>query len=225
MLVLIGGGGNTGTQLAKMLLNQGYEVHVIEHRIDVLDKLHREIPTEAIVEGYATDVAVLAHAGMNKAQMIAACLEDDASNLVCCFLSRKCFNVPRTIARINNPRNAWLFDQKFHVDSAVNQAEIMAAIIEEEMTPMTMLTLLKLQRGSFSLVEQRITPGAAAIGAHIYELPLPRNSVIAAVLRKGEVIVPRGTTVLEAEDEILAVTDRAGGAELAKLLTSNSNTE
>jgi trk system potassium uptake protein TrkA len=219
MFVLIGGGGRTGTQLATLLVAQNHEVHLIEHRRTILPHLHRELPTEVIYEGYATDPLILEQAGIKEADMVAACTEDDASNLSMCFLARHRYQTPRTIARINNPRNAWLFDQKFHVDAAVNQAEIMASLIEEEMAPGTMITLLKLHRGNYSLVEEKIIPGAQAIGVALKDLPLPRNCVIAAIIRHDEVVTPRGLFVFEAGDEVLAVVDRQAADELAKLLT------
>lgn len=217
MFVLIGGGGRTGAQLAALLLAQNHQVHLVEDRRDILARLHRELPTEVIFEGYPTDPLTLEQAGIQRAEMLAACTGDDADNLAICFLARSRYNVPRTIARINNPRNAWLFDQKFHVDAAVNQAEIMASLIEEEMPPGAMMTLLKLHRGHYSLVEERIPAGAPAIGVSIIDLALPRECVIAAIIRRGEIVMPRGLTTLEEGDEVLAVTDREGAAQLASL--------
>jgi trk system potassium uptake protein TrkA len=127
--------------------------------------------------------------------------------------------VPRTIARVNNPRNAWLFDQKFHVDVDLNNAEIMARLIEEEMSMGDMMTLLKLRRGDYSLVEEKIPSGARAVGIAIKDMNLPENCVIAAIIRQGKVILPRGVTVLEADDEVLAVTDGAGAEQLAALFS------
>jgi trk system potassium uptake protein TrkA len=217
MFVLIGGGGRTGAQLATLLLAQSHRVHLIENRRDILARLHRELPTEVIFEGYPTDPLTLEQAGIQQVEMLAACTSDDADNLAICFLARSHYNVSRTIARINNPRNAWLFDQKFHVDAAVNQAEIMASLIEEEMPPGAMMTLLKLHRGHYSLVEERIPPGAPAIGVSIIDLALPRECVIAAIIRRGEIVMPRGLTTFQEGDEVLAVTDQAGAAELARL--------
>lgn len=220
MFVVIGGGGSTGTQLAKLLLAQGHEVHLIEYRPLYLTRLHRDLPTEVIFEGHATDPLMLQQAGIERSQMLAACSDDDSCNLAMCFLAREKFRVPRTIARITNPRNAWLFDSKFHVDAAVNQAEIMAALIEEEMSPGAMMTLLKLHRGSYALVEQVVNSGAQAEGKEIKDLPLPTSCIIAAILRQGDIVVPRGTTTLLAGDEVLAVTDRPGAQDLARLLSA-----
>ena len=135
-----------------------------------------------------------------------------------CFLARSRYQVPRTIAQVNNPRNAWLFDEKFHVDVALNQSEILSRLIEEEMSLGDMMTLLKLRRGEYSVVEEKIPPGARAVGKSIQELELPERCIIAAIIRKGEMVVPRGATVLEQGDEVLAVADRQGAEKLAALL-------
>lgn len=217
MFVLIAGGGRTGTQLAVLLVAQNYQIRMIEHRRDVLTRLHRELPTEAIYEGYATDLQVLEQAGIRRAQVLATCTDSDADNLALCFLARTRYNVPRTIARINNPRNAWLFDDRFHVDVALNQADILASLIEEEMSLGDMMTLLKLRRGEYSLVEEKIPAGAKVLGIAIKDLLLPEHCVIAAVIRQGEIVMPSGRTTFEVGDEVLAVTDRRGAQELAHL--------
>lgn len=223
MFVIIGGGGRTGTQLASLLVAQGHEVHLIEFRRNILARLHRELPTEVVFEGHPTDPLMLQQAGIERADLLAACADEDAQNLAMCYIARTCYKTPRTIARINNPRNAWLFDEKFHVDAAVNAAVIMASLIEEEMAPGTMLTLLKLQRGNYSLVEEKIAPGAEAVGVALKDLALPEDCVIAAIIRKGEIVVPRGVTVFEVGDEVLAVVDREGAVGLAKLLTPSDH--
>jgi len=217
MFVLIVGGGRVGAQLAALLVAQKHEVHVIEHRPEVLARIHRELPTEVIYEGNATDPNVLDQAGIQRAGVLAACTTNDADNLALCFLARTRYKVPRTIARVNYPRHAWLFDQKFHVDVALSQAEILASLIEEEMSLGDMMTLLKLRRGHYSLVEEKIPAGAKAIGIAIKDLALPEQCVIAAIIRRGEIMLPRGITTLEVGDEVLAITDRYGAEQLASL--------
>jgi trk system potassium uptake protein TrkA len=156
---------------------------------------------------------------------LAACTTSDEDNLIICFLSRSKFHIPRTIARINNPRNAWLFDQKFHVDVPLNQSEVMARLIEEEMSLGDMMTLLKLRRGQYSVIEEKIPSGAKAVGVAIKDLTLPEQCVIAAIIRDGKVIVPRGITTLEVGDEILAVTDRLGAEQLVNLFAPPHSAE
>jgi len=226
MFVLILGGGRTGTQLATLLLNQNHQVHVVEHRPEILALIHRELPTENIYEGYFLDPTVLEHAEIQKADVLAACSVNDAENLVACYVARSRYRVPRTIARVNNPRNAWLFNEKFHVDVDLNNAEIMARLIEEEMSMGDMMTLLKLRRGDFSLVEEKIPAGAPAIGKAIQDVNIPENCVIAAIIRHGKVIVPRGSTTFEAEDEVLAITDSSGAEQLISLFAApNKSTQ
>ena len=99
----------------------------------------------------------------------------------------------------------------------------MASLIEEEMSAGAMMTLLKLHRGHYSLVEERIPPGARALGLPIKDMPLPDNCVIAAIIRQGEIVVPRGLSTFEVGDEVLAVTDDAGAAELARLFAASQS--
>ena len=218
MFVIIAGGGRTGSQLALVLISEGHQVLVIEHRKELLTRLHRELPTEAVYEGNAADPAVMEQAGIRKANVVAACTSDDTANLSLCFLSRKMFGVPRTIARVNNPRNAWLFDENFHVDVALNQASVFASLIQEEMSMGDMMTLLKLRRGQYSLVEEKVPPGAKAIGIAIKDLGLPDECVIAAIIRDGKVTLPRGNATFQQGDEVLAITDPDGAHQLAQLL-------
>ncbi len=218
MFVFIVGGGRTGAQLASQLIAQNHEVRLIEHRRELLTRLHHEIPTEVIYEGQATDPAVLRQAGLEKANVIVACTNEDATNLVICYLARTVFNTKRTIARINNPRNAWLFDRNFHVDETINQAEVLSHLIQEEMSLGDMMTLLKLRRGRYSLVEEKVPAGAKAVGMMLKDLGLPDQCVIAAIIRNGQITLPRGTSKLEEFDEVLAITDAEGAKKLAVLL-------
>ena len=217
MLVVIAGGEPIGVQLAKFLRAQHHKVRLIEHRPEVLARIHQKLPTEVILEGYITDLDLLVKAGINQADVLVACTLSDTDNLALCFLAHTHFNVSRTIGRINDPSHAWLFDKKFHVNVALNEATILAHLIEEEMSLGDMMTLLKLRHGQFSLVEVRIPPGASSIGIAIKDLALPDQCVIAAIIRKGDMVVPRGATTFEVGDEVLAVTDDKGAEQLAAL--------
>ncbi len=219
MLVIIAGAGRVGAQLAKMLLNQDYDVRLIDNRKEILARVHKELPTEVIFEGDPIDSSILEKAGVKDAQVVAACTTSDEINLAICYYVREKYHVNRTIARVNNPKNAWLFDKKFHIDVALNQADILARLIEEEMSMGDMMTLVKLRRGNYSLVEEKISPGAKAIGAMIKDLKLPERVVIAGIIRNGEVMIPRGITMFEEGDEVLAVTDGDGADQLAALLS------
>ncbi len=220
MYVLIIGGGRTGSHLASLLHTQGHEVRLVEHRPDVLANVHHELPTEIIYEGDGTDPQVLETMEVQRANVLAAVSTDDADNLVVASLARHQYGVRRVIGRVNNPRNAWLFTPEFGVDVALNQADIMSKLIEEEMSLGDMMTMLKIRRGKYSIVEEKISIGAPAIGLTIKEMQLPQNCVISGIIRGGEIILPRGVTRLEEGDEVLALVDDSARDELAKLLTN-----
>ena len=222
MFVIITGGGRTGAQLAATLVAQGHQVRLIEHRRDLLSRIHHELPTEVIYEGVATDPAVLEQAGIRQAQVLAAVTTVDADNLALCYLARVRYNITRTIARVNNPRTAWLFDQKFHVDAAVNQASILSSLIEEEMSMGDMMPLLKLRRGNYTLVEEKIPEGAKALGVAIKDLKMPAEAVIAAIIRRGQIVIPRGVTEFEVGDEVLAVVSPQAAVDLAALFARHT---
>jgi trk system potassium uptake protein TrkA len=205
MLVVIAGGGRTGSHLAGHLLAQGHQIRIVEGRPDTVAQLHRELPTEVIFEGDPTDPHVLETAGTHEAQVLAAVTPDDADNLVISALGRYQFGVKRIIGRVNQPKNHWLFSSDFGVDVAVNQADVMAKLIEEEMSMGDMMTLLKLRRGEYSLVEEKLPPGSPMLNKALKDLSLPDSAVIAAVIRHGEVLMPRGALVFEQGDEVLAV--------------------
>jgi trk system potassium uptake protein TrkA len=150
--------------------------------------------------------------------VVAAVTGEDETNLVVASLARSEFRVPRVIGRVNNPRNAWLFTPTMGVDVAVNQADLMARLIAEEMSLGDMMTLLKLRKGQFSLVEEKVDPTAIAVGKQLSSLQLPRECQVAAIIRKGELVIPRGDTVLQAADEILAVVHASQAKQLAAIL-------
>ncbi len=218
MFVIVVGGGNTGSQLAKFLLDAGHTVRVIDERPAVLEKLSTEIPQEFIINGDGSSPTILEKVGIHQAQVLVAVTGSDETNLVVTSLGKFEFNVPRVIARVNNSKNAWLFTAEMGVDVALNQAEILARLTAEEMSIGDMMTMLKIRRGKYSLVEEKIAPKAAAIGKALKDLELPANCVISGIIRHGEIVMPRGVTVLQEADEILALVDDSSRDQLAKML-------
>ena len=218
MFVIIVGGGRTGSHLARMLHSQGHEVKVVDDRPVVVEKLRQELYDGAAVLGDVSSPSVLEAAGIHHAQVLAAVTADDEANLVVTTLGRFEFRVPRTIARVNNPENAWMFTTDMGVDVALDQADIMGRLIAEEMSLGDMMTLLKLRKGQFSVVEEKVHPNAPACGKPISDLTLPPECVLVAIIRKGDLILPRGDVVLQQADEILAVVHSSQVSELAALL-------
>jgi len=218
MYVIIVGGGNTGSYLAHLLLEAGHRVKIIEERPEFLEKLKKEFPAEAITAGDGSSPLILEQADVTTAHALAAVTRADETNLVVTSLARFEFNVPRVIARINNPKNAWLYTPEMGVDIALNQADILARLVMEEMSLGDMMTIFKIRRGNYSVVEEKIPPGAKAIGLELKDLGLAEYCVIAAIIRDGKMTLPRGDSVFQANDEIIAVTSAEGAHKLAELL-------
>ncbi|OQA28358.1 MAG: Trk system potassium uptake protein TrkA [Chloroflexi bacterium ADurb.Bin344] len=220
MNILIASAGRTSSQLAKVLLKQNHNVSVIESRPEVLQYVHKELPTDAIFEGEILDPDTLEQAGIKDANVLVASTDDDKVNLLLCYIAKERYNVPRTIARVNNSKHAWLFDEKFHVDYALDQATIFSMMIEEEISAGHMMVLLQLGKGDFSLVKEVIPADSSVIGKKIMDLNL--ESVIAAIIRNGNVIPPHGDTIFMEKDEVIALTDREGLNQLRNLFSSQS---
>jgi trk system potassium uptake protein TrkA len=218
MYVIVVGGGNTGSYLTRLLLDGGQRVAVVEERPSVLEKLRLELPSESIIEGDGSSPTVLEKAQISRANVLAAVTGSDETNLVITSLARFEFNVPRVIARLNNPKNTWLFNSEMGVDVFLNQAEILAQLVAEEMSLGDMMTLLKLRRGNYSVVEEKVPPGARGIGVALKEIDFKEQCVIAAIIRNGKMTLPRGDSVFQEGDEVVAIASTEGAQKLAELL-------
>jgi trk system potassium uptake protein TrkA len=218
MFVIIVGGGKTGSQLATQLLDGGHQVKLIEDRPAVLEKLREELPADVVVAGDGSSPSVLESAGIEHANVLAAVTGEDEDNLVITTLGRFEFGVPRIIARVNNPKNVWLFTPEMGVDVALSQSDILAKLIAEEMSLGDMMTLLKLRKGEFSIVEEKVDPRAVVVGKMLRDINLPPQCVFAAIIRKGQLIVPNGNTELAPVDEVIALVHASQVTKLAELL-------
>jgi trk system potassium uptake protein len=220
MHVMIVGGGKVGTYLARILLADGHKVKLIEGTREEFQRAAQELPPDAIVFGSGTDPDVLERAGIRDADVVAAVTRTDETNLVITSLARFEFNVKRIIARVNTPKNAWLFTPAMGVDVPLNQADLMAHLIAEEMSLGDVMTLLKLRRGQYSLVENKVDPRSVAAGKAVKDLNLPKECVLTAVIRDGTLIIPRGDTVLAPDDEVFALVHISQLDTLAAILKS-----
>lgn len=218
MYTIIVGGGQVGSYLAMLLLAEKHQIKVIDQRRDRIALLEESIPADMLILGSGSDPGVLEAAGIRRANVVAAVTGSDETNLVACSLARLEFRVPRIIARVNNPKNAWLYTSEMGVDIALNQADLLAHLIVEEMSLGAMMTLLKLYKGFYSLVEEKVDPNSVAHGAALRDLDIPPRCVVAAIIRNGELMTPRVDTVLQTADEVLAVVHSAEKSQLAALL-------
>jgi len=218
MKVIIVGGGQVGTYLASLLLKDGYSVKVVEKREKQLHNLFHDLPAETIVEGDFTDPKVLEAAGVHQADVVVATTPTDEGNLVVATLARFEFGVKRVIARVNNPKNTWMFTPEMGVDVALTEADLMAHVVAEEMSLGDMMTLLKLNKGQFSIVQEKVHSSSLVSGKLIKDLKIPPECILVAIIRKKQVLIPHGDTMLMVDDEIIALVNALQVRALADLM-------
>lgn len=208
MRVVIAGAGGAGSHLARHLSAGGvHEVVVIESVAARVTALRSSGELEGIrwITGDACEVSTLSRGGLEAVDVIVAVTGDDEDNLVISLLAKQEFGVPRVLARVNDPRNEWLFDDRWGIDVAVSTPQILGALVEEAVSVGTLVRLLRFEGGRTRLSEARLTPSSPAHGRDVAELGLPRDCTVVAVVREDRVIVPRGDTVLRAGDEVLVL--------------------
>ncbi len=217
MYVVISGGGKVGSYLARNLVTKGYRVAVIEKRSEVLEKLAEELPTEVLlIEGDGCDVKYQEDAGVGHADIFAAVTGNDDDNLVSCQLARARFSVKRTVARINSPKNEHIF-HALGIEG-ISSTTIISRLIEEEATIGDIIRLHTLKKG-ISLVEiDLLNDHCWACNKKVHELNLMEGCVLVAIVRGDRVIVPKGDTMIETGDRVLAVTVLGKEAELRRIL-------
>jgi len=200
--VAIAGGGSVGTAIAADLHGNGHEVLLIEKEPELVERLR---PTLDItwVAADACEVASLDAAGLGQADVAVAATGDDEDNLVISLLAKQEFAVPRVVARVNHPKNQWLFNESWGVDVSVSTPQLMTALVEEAVSVGSLVRLLQFGGGSAHLVEVTLAEGTPAEGVTLADLDLPRSATVVAVVREDHLVVPRGDTVLSAGDEVL----------------------
>lgn len=205
MNVIIIGGGRVGEHIANMLLSNDYSVKLIESREGAVAKLRKRLPADTVILANETDPSILEAAGIASADVVVAVSRNDEVNLVASTIAKFEFDVPRVIARVNNPKNAWLFNAGMGVDVGLNQADLMAHIVIEEMDLTNMVTLMKLSLGSYSIVQLKVDSDSEAVQKAVKNLNMPNHSRLIVINRGKDVIIPKGDTIIYAEDTIVAL--------------------
>lgn len=204
MKVVIAGAGNVGTFIAADLNEAGHQVLVIEEDPELVSRLRPTLDVGWFAAD-ACEVRSLHAAGMADADVVVAATGDDEDNLVISLLAKQEFAVPRVVARVNHPKNQWLFNQSWGVDVSVSTTHLLTALVEEAVSVGSLVRLLQFAGGDARLVEVTLADGSPAAGCSLADLDVPRDSSLVAVVRDTHVVVPRGDTVLGAGDEVLAL--------------------
>jgi len=205
MYIIVIGGGRIGYYLTRALLDEGHEVLVVEKNPIICENIVDEMGSVCI-RGDGCEASTLAEIGTGRADMLIAVTGDDEDNLVACQVAKHKFNVPRTIARIRNPENETLF-KKLGIDVTVSSTNVILEHIEEEVPTHPLTHLLTIRDKGLEIVEVKIPRGSTTVGKSVKELSLPPKSRLALIIRKEhKPTVPTVNTILQAEDQVIALT-------------------
>jgi trk system potassium uptake protein TrkA len=226
MIVVVVGAGKVGAFITADLVANGHEVVVIEQDRRRLAELETRDGLAGVrfVAGDACEVTSLAASGCERADVLVAVTGDDEDNLVVSLLAKQEFAVPRVLARVNHPQNEWMFTDQWGVDVAVSTPHLLTALVEEAVSVGSLVRILQLAGGRARLVEATLTAASPAVGTDLASASLPRDSSIVAVVRSGEIVVPRGDTVLYEGDEVLALVTDASEPGVRALLVGDQRT-
>jgi trk system potassium uptake protein TrkA len=204
MRIVVAGAGNIGRHLAHDLHERYHDVTVVEQNPATLDKAQDDAPGVTFILGDACEPWVLDKAEVRTCDVMVAATGDDEDNLVISLLSKQEYGVPHVVARVNHPKNEWLFNETWGVDVPMSPPHVLTALVEEAVTVGDLVRLFKLERGQVTLVEITLEERAPMVGRPLYELRLPQDSAIVAILRRGHVVIPQPETQLAPGDEIMA---------------------
>ena len=221
MRVAIAGAGKVGLYIANDLATAGHSVLLIEQDAGVVAR-SVAVPDVEWHIGDACEVTTLREAGLEKCDVVVAATGDDEDNLVVSLLAKQEFALPRVIARVNHPKNEWLFNENWGVDVAVSTPHLITALVEEAVTVGRLVRILQLGGGQARLVEVTLAEDSPAIDRSIAELDVPRNATIVAIVRDEHVVMPRGDSIFEAGDEVMAMVTPESEDEVRQLLTGAS---
>jgi trk system potassium uptake protein TrkA len=202
--VAIAGAGSVGTAIAADLRQGGHEVLLLEQDPDLVSRIQDSLDITWVVAD-ACEVSSLDAAGLADVDVVVAATGDDEDNLVISLLAKQEFAVPRVVARVNHPKNQWLFNESWGVDVSVSTPQLLTALVEEAVSVGSLVRLLRFEKGNAHLVEVTLAEDSPAVGVSLADLGVPREATVVAVVRGDRLIVPRGDTRLAPGDEVLVL--------------------
>lgn len=216
MYIVIIGAGKVGFFLAKRLVNNKHTVSIIDKNKLICEETAKDIEA-LVINGDGCDPKILEESGILRADVVAAVTGDDEDNLIICQLAKERFNIQRTVGRVNNPDNEHTFSE-LGIDIPVDATKIIAKIIEEEVSFSDFVNLMSFKRGKLAIVRVDLPEDSPVINKEIKDITLPKDSVLVSILRGETVIVPKGDTVLQPGDDVVALTLIGNEPQLLNLL-------
>ena len=219
MRIAIAGAGNAGRAIARELIANGHQVLLIDKNPKALKM--ESVPSAEWLLADACEISSLDKAKLDICQVMVAAPGDDKVNLVSSLLAKTEYGVPRVVARVNHPKNEWLFDSSWGVDVAVSTPRIIAALVEEAVSVGDVVRLFSLKAGEANLVELTLPDNSTCIGKSVAEINLPEDAALAAIIRDGHVITPAGHDVFSAGDELIFVASAQAEDSLKSCFVTN----
>ncbi|GMA19504.1 TrkA family potassium uptake protein [Arsenicicoccus piscis] len=217
MRVVIAGAGSVGRSIARELIHNGHDVLLVDKEAEAVQSTR--VPEAAWLLADACEISSLHEAGLAECDVVVAATGDDKANLVTSLLAKTEFGVPRTVARVNNPRNEWMFDESWGVDVAVSTPRLMTALVEEAVSVGDLVRLFEFQKGRSTMVELTLPATSPYAGRLVNDVPLPRDTTLVGIIRDGKPIAPTRDDPVEAGDELLLLTVPDVEDELESLLS------
>jgi trk system potassium uptake protein TrkA len=204
MRVVIAGAGSVGRSIARELLHNGHSVLLVDKDAD--DVQAGRVPEASWLLADACEITALHEAGLAECDVVVAATGDDKANLVVSLLAKTEFGVPRTVARVNNPKNEWMFDEAWGVDVAVSTPRLMTALIEEAVSIGDLVRIFQFQQGHATMVGMTLPDASPYVGKRVGDVEWPADTVLVSIIREDRPIAPSPDDALEAHDELLILT-------------------
>ncbi len=215
MRIAIAGAGKVGRSIAAELLDHDHQILLIDQ-----DPSNFRADLGAVwLQGDACEISTLEEAQLQTCQVVIAATGDDKVNLVISLLAKTEYGVPRVVARVNHPKNEWLFNEAWGVDVAVSTPRMLSALVEEAVSVGDIVRLMEFEQGAANLVEITLPPQSPVVGDRVGNVSLPDDTALVTIVRDGRVIVPSSDDPLEAGDELLFVTTVSGEDQLQEILS------
>jgi trk system potassium uptake protein TrkA len=216
MRVAIAGAGMVGRSVARELIENGHDVLLIDKEPTAIKV--PSVPQAEWLLADACELSSLSEAGLADCHVVVAATGDDKVNLVVSLLAKTEYGVPRTVARVNNPKNEWMFDEAWGVDVAVSMPRLMTALVEEAVSVGDLIQLFTFRQSGTDMLELTLPGDSPMTGKRVGDVSWPPDTVLVAIVREGRPIAPSADDPLEAGDELLFVASKDTGEQLEELL-------
>jgi trk system potassium uptake protein TrkA len=223
MRVAIAGAGAVGRSIAAELLENGHEVLLVDKNPNAISV--ERVPRAEWLLADACEISSLDEAALQRCHVVIAATGDDKANLVVSLLAKTEYGVPRVVARVNNPKNEWLFNEAWGVDVAVSTPRLMSALVEEAVSVGDLVRLMRFSQGNANLVELTLAGDAELVGTRVGDVSWPLDTALVTIIREGRVLVPGRDDTLEGGDELLFVAAQEREEELEQLLSADAGAQ